>query len=72
MDEMTETREGMPNWKAVGQEGLLAELLKIDHPAFVQSCHNILVNVWVTGEVPPQWKYQVCDDQGPSQKEGPN
>ena len=56
MDEMTEALKGMSNWKAVGPDGLPAELLKIDHPAFAQCFHNILVNVWLTGEVPQQWK----------------
>ena len=56
MDEMTEALRGKSNLKAVGPDGLPAELLKIDHPAFAQCFHNILVNVWVTGEVPQQWK----------------
>ena len=56
MDEMTEALKGMSNWKAVGPDGLPVELLKIDHPAFAQCFHNILVNVWSTGEVPQQWK----------------
>ena len=46
----------MLNWKAVGPDGLPAELLKIDQPAVAQCFHNILVNVWLTGEVPQQWK----------------
>ena len=56
MDDMTEALEGMSNWKAVGTDGLPAALLKIDHPAFAQRFHNILVNVSVRGEVPQQWK----------------
>ena len=36
MDEITEALEGMSNWEAVGPDGLPAELLKIDHPAFAQ------------------------------------
>ena len=55
MDEMTEAFKGMPNWKAVGPDGLPAELLKTDHPALSQCFHNILVNAWVTGELPQQW-----------------
>ena len=49
---MTEALEGMSNWKVVGPDGVPAELLKIDHPAFAQCFHIILVNVWVTGEAP--------------------
>ena len=47
MDEMTEALKGMPNWKAVGPDGLPPELLNIDQPAFAQCFQNILVNVWV-------------------------
>ena len=60
MDEMTEALKGMSSWKAVGPDGLPAELLKIDHPAFAQCFHNILVTVWLTtGEVPQEWKYAI-------------
>ncbi len=61
---MTEAPKGMPNWKAVGPDGLPAELLKIDHPAFAQCFHNILVNVWLTGEVPQQWKDAIIGATG--------
>ena len=56
MDEMTEALQGMPHWKGVGPDGLPAELLKIDHPAFAQCFHNILMDVWVAREFPQQWK----------------
>ena len=46
----------MSSWKAVWSDGLPAELLKTDHPVFAQCFHNILVNVWVIGEAPQQWK----------------
>ena len=46
----------MPNWKAMGPDSLPAELLKIDHPEFIRYFHNVLVNVWRTGDVPQQWK----------------
>ena len=59
---VTGALKGVSNWKAVGSDGLPAELLKIDHPVFAQFFHNILGSVWFTGV--PQ--------QGPSQKEGPN
>ena len=41
---MTEALEGMSNWKAVGPDGLPAELLKNDHLAFAKCFHNILVS----------------------------
>ena len=56
MDDMTAVIRGMPNWKAVGPDSLPAELLKIDHPEFIRYFHNLLVNVWRTGDVPQQWK----------------
>ena len=34
MNKMTEALEGMSNWKAVGPDGLPAELQNIDQPAF--------------------------------------
>ena len=46
----------MSNWKAVGPDDLQADLVKLDHPEFIQCFHHILVNVWITGEVPQQWK----------------
>ena len=59
MDEMTEALKGMPIWKAVGPDGLPAEILNNDHPVFVQCFHNVLVNVWVTGDFPQQWKHAI-------------
>ena len=59
MDEMTQTLKGMSNWKAVGPNGLPAELVIIDRPAFAQCFHYILVNVWLSGEVPQRWKNAV-------------
>ena len=65
MDEMTEALLwGMLNWTAVGPDGLPAQILKIDHPAFAQYFHDILVNVRVAGEVPQHWKD--AHHQGPS------
>ena len=46
MDEMTEALKGMSNWKAVGPDGLPAELLKIDHPAFAQCFHNTSLSMF--------------------------
>ena len=56
MDEMTEVLKGLSNWKGVGPDGLPAELLEAEHPAFALCFPNILVNVWVTVEAPQQWK----------------
>ena len=56
MDGMTGVIRGMPNWKAVGPDSLPAEVLKLDHPEFIRYFHNLLVNVWSTGEVAQQWK----------------
>ena len=36
MGDTTEFCKGMPNWKAVGPDGLRAELLKLDHPELIQ------------------------------------
>ena len=52
MDEMMEVIKGMPNWKAVGPDGLPADVLKLDHPEDAQCFHSILVDVWITEEVP--------------------
>ena len=57
MDEMTAAGiPGMPNWKAMGPGSLPSQLLKIDHPEFIRYFHNLLVNVWRTGDAPQQWK----------------
>ena len=68
MDEMTGELKGISNWKAVGPDGLQAELLKIDHPAFAQCPHNILADVRVTGSPTAMER---CDHQSLSHK-GPN
>ena len=36
MGDTTEFCKGMPNWKAVGPDGLRAELLKLYHPELIQ------------------------------------
>ena len=59
MDEMTEVIKGMPNRKAVGPDRLPAEVLKLHHPEDAQRIHSILVDVWVTEEVPQLWKYAI-------------
>ena len=53
---MDDMKAVIPNWKAVGPDSLPAEFLKIDHPEFIRYFHNLLVNVWRTGDVPQQWK----------------
>ena len=40
--------KAMPNWKAIGPDGLPAELLKLDHPEIIQCFHHILVNIGIT------------------------
>ena len=56
MDDMMGEIRGRPNWKAVGPDSLPAEVLKLDRPKFIRYFHNLLVNVWRTGEVPQQCK----------------
>ena len=56
VDERTAVIRGMPNSRAVGPDSLPSELLKIDHLEFICYFHNLLVNVWRTGDVPQQWK----------------
>ena len=46
----------MPNWKAAEPASLRAELLKIDHPEFIRYFHDLLINVWRTGDALQQWK----------------
>ena len=57
MDQTMGVIRAVPNWKAVGPDGLPAEILKLDRPEIIQCFHHILANVWITGEVPQQWKY---------------
>ena len=57
MDDMMVVIRGMPNWKSVGTDSLTAEVLKLHHPEFIRYFHNLLVNMWRTGQVPQQWKY---------------
>ena len=54
MDDMMGVIRGMLNWKAAGPGSLPAEVLKFDHPEFIRYFHNLLVNVWSTGQVPQQ------------------
>ena len=62
MDDMVGVIRGMPNWKAVGPDALPAEVLKLDHPEFIGYLHNLLVNLWSTGEVLQQWKDATIKD----------
>ena len=57
MDDMTAVIQGMPNWKAVGPDSLPDELLEIEQPEFIRYFHNLLVNVWRTGDVPQPVSY---------------
>ena len=45
LDQTMGVIRAVPNWKAVGPDGLLAELLKLDHLKIIQCFHHILVNV---------------------------
>ena len=56
MNDMMGEIRGVTNWKAVGPDSLPAEVLKLDYHEFIRHFHNLLVNVWRTGEVPQQWK----------------
>ena len=40
----------------VGPGSLPAELLKLDHPEFIRRFHDLLVDVWRTGDVPQRRK----------------
>ena len=57
LNETMRVIKAVPTWKALGPDDLPAELLKLDHPEIIQCFHHILANVWITGEVPQQWKY---------------
>ena len=56
MDNMMGVMQGVSNWEAARPDSLRAEVLKLDHPEFIRYFHNLLVNVWSTGDVPQQWK----------------
>ena len=56
-NEMIAVIRGMPNWKAVGPDSLPSELLEIDHLEFIRYFHNLVINVWRTGDAPQQWVY---------------
>ena len=40
----------------VGPGSLPAKLLKLDHPEFIRRFHDLLVDVWRTGDVPQRRK----------------
>ena len=56
MDDMAAVIPAIPNWKALGPDSLPAGLLEIGHPEFIRYFHNLLVDLWRTGDVPQQWK----------------
>ena len=56
MNETMRVIKAVPTWKALGPDDLPAELLKLDHPEIIQCFHHILLNGWITGQVPQQWK----------------
>ena len=52
----------MANAKAVGQDGLPAELLKLglqQNRTILRELHRLTILIWRQGKVPQQWKYAV-------------
>ena len=60
MSEAKKALRSMANGKAMGPDELPAELLKLglsdSSHEIVLAFHDIIVAVWMTGEVPQQWK----------------
>ena len=59
MQELTDAIGSLTNGKAVGPDGVSAELFKItlsDDPALRRRLLDIVVRIWRGGEVPQQWK----------------
>ena len=52
MDDLTALMRGVLIWRTVGPDSLPTELLKIDHTEFVRYFHNLIINVWRTGDAP--------------------
>ena len=42
MDDRTDITRSMPNWRAMGPNSILAELLEVDHPEFIRCFHSML------------------------------
>ena len=58
--ETAEALRAMSNGKATGPDGLPAELLKLglngEAPEILYHFHSIVYQVWISGEVPQEWK----------------
>ena len=58
-EEVTEALRSLGNSKAVGQDELPVELLKLGlhhDPIFLREFHHIIIWVWSEGKVPQRWR----------------
>ena len=61
-EEIATAMKAMANAKAVGPDGLPAELLKLglqQDRTILQELHRLTILIWRQGKVPQQWKYAV-------------
>ena len=61
-EEITTAMKATANAKAVGRDGLPAELLKLglqQDRTIVRELHRLTILIWRQGKVPQQWKYVV-------------
>ena len=58
-EEIATAMKAMANAKAVGPDGLPAELLKLGLQQDRTILHRLTILIWRQGKVPQQWKYAV-------------
>ena len=62
MQELTDVIHSLANGKTVGPDGVSVELFKIPlngDPALRRRLLDIVVHIWMRGEMPQQWKYAI-------------
>ena len=62
-EEIATAMKAIPNAKAVGPDGLPAELLKLglqqENRTILRELHRLIILIWRQGKVPQQWKDEV-------------
>lgn len=56
LKEITEIIKQLKNNKAPGEDGIIAELWKLDDPILTGKIHDIISDIWMTEQIPDDWK----------------
>lgn len=64
LDEAINIIKSLKNNKAPGEDGIIAEIWKLDTVKLAPKIHTILTEIWNTGKVPSDWKTALIQKKG--------